>query len=147
VTENDAPHSGSRWEPHAGDATHPPSDLIARPVDTLPGIDTASEGAVAGRRTGWARRGVLAGAGAGILVLGGLGGFAAGHAFAGSGGDTPAGVPSGIPGQNGTGELPGPDDGDGHVGPHDGFGDRFDGVPPGGSAPAAPSAGTAGGNA
>jgi hypothetical protein len=119
VTENDAPHSGSRWEPHPWDGVHPPSD----PTPALPSAATAAaEGTATGRRTGWARRGVLAGAGAGILVIGGVGGFAAGHAFAGSDG---AGIPAG----------------GGHFDRHDG-GDRFDGVPPGGgSAPDIPSAG------
>jgi hypothetical protein len=143
VTENDAPHSGSRWEPHPWDGVHPPSD----PASALPSAGTATtEGTATGRRTGWARRGVLAGAGAGILVIGGVGGFAAGHAFAGTGGSSPAVVQGGIPGQNGTGGMPEFGDGDGN-GPRDGFHDHVDGVPPGGGAPAAPPAGTGDGTA
>jgi hypothetical protein len=114
VTENDAPRSGSRWEPQTGDGDHHPIDPA--------GDDAGGPSATGPRRTGRARRALLAGAGAGILVIGGVGGFAAGHAFAGSDG---AGIPAG----------------GGHFDRHDG-GDRFDGVPPGGgSAPVIPSAG------
>jgi hypothetical protein len=147
VTDNDAPHSGSRWEPH-------PWDAADHPFDPTAASGPPAEGPAAARRTGPARRGLLAGAGAGILVIGGVGGFAAGHALAGSGSGTPAAVQGGVPGQSGTGERPDFGDPDGRLGSSDGFGDGdhggFDGIPHGdgsGSAPAAPSGGSGSGNA
>jgi hypothetical protein len=67
VTDNDAPHSGSRWEPHPWDGGR----LVVDPTPGQPSSDPAA-----------------------------------------SGGDTSAGGPAGIPGRNGTGELP-PGSGDG----------------------------------
>jgi hypothetical protein len=77
VTENDPAHIGSRWEPPSPTDAPAGWRTAAMPAGEIDDVPTG-QGSSAARRSGRARRGVLAGAGAGILVVGGIGGFAGG---------------------------------------------------------------------
>ena len=78
MTENDLPHSGSRWEPGPGAATTTSTPAV---VPAAP--DAGTHGAAPWR----VRRSLLAGIG--LFLLGGAGGFAVGSAAAGDSGTAP----------------------------------------------------------
>jgi hypothetical protein len=112
VSENETPHSGSRWEPGAA-----PQPATPQPVygEAAPPAPPAKPGR--GRLA-------LAAAAVGLVAAGGIGGFVVGQASAGNASETGV-VQNGVPGE---GRFPGgirPDFG----GNHDGDGGQ--GIPPG----------------
>jgi len=128
VSENETPHSGSRWEPGAtpeptaAQPTPAPAWVPPQPVD---GGAAPATPAQPGRG-----RLALAAAAVGLVAAGGIGGFVVGQASAGNAGETGV-VQNGVPGGGGAeGGFPGGQFPGGGTRPDlDGDGDH--GVPPG----------------
>ena len=95
MTDQQQPHSGSRWEPAPSDAATPPPPVLHPPVNPVP---YAASPPRARSRVARGRR-ALAGAAVGLVAASALGGFAVGqiNAPAQEGGQT---------GQVGTGFTP-----------------------------------------
>ncbi|GAA2155792.1 hypothetical protein GCM10009844_43380 [Nocardioides koreensis] len=116
MTDQQQPHSGSRWEPAPSDASTPPPP-VHPPVNPVPYAATSPRA-----RTRRARgRRTLAGATIGLVAAGSLGGFALGQLNA------PVSE-VGRTGQVGTGFTP-----DRQAPPAPPAGDDDGGVPPGGT--------------
>ena len=147
MTDENTPHSGSRWEPATVATPRQPAAADPSPTPTAPRRRRRALGA--------RRRGAFAGAAVGLVAAGGLGGFALGHAAAGgTGGQTgqvsqlptsddhpalPGGRPpsrGSLPGQPPSGDLDGDLDGDGGLG---GSGDDDQGGGSGTTQPGSPA--------
>src|SRR4051794_5708185 len=97
VTENDSPHSGSRWEPGA---TPQPDAARSWPPPQVP-AEVVADPPPARARSG-RRRAAVAVAAVGLVSAGGLGGFVIGQASSGNATTDTGVVQNGVPGQGGT---------------------------------------------
>jgi hypothetical protein len=137
VSENETPHSGSRWEPGAAQPETPEPATAQQPAQSWPPPAAppqepfyTAEAPTPAR--GGRGRVALAAAAVGLVAAGGLGGFVIGQASSGNASETgvvQGGVPGGGGAEGGTpGQFPG---GTRPEIDRDGDGDGAHGAPPG----------------
>src|SRR4051794_40348926 len=96
VSENETPHSGSRWEPGAHETTPQPAPAQSWPPPVVP-QQPVPTGQAAPAAVGRGRL-AMAAAAIGLVAAGGIGGFVVGQASTGNAGETGV-VHNGVPGQ------------------------------------------------
>jgi hypothetical protein len=104
VSENETPHSGSRWEPGAGETTPQPAAAQSWPPPSPPQPPPSYAGTAPAAPRGGRGRLAVAAAAVGLVAAGGLGGFVIGQASSGNAGETGV-VQTGVPG-GGEGGFP-----------------------------------------